>query len=149
MKAIEIVNQLKDCKGQHVLVTWQRACKVLASCPHVIAKRTSAYIRAGIDYANLATVNDAIALGLRGDVQSLPWGQWSVFPFIINHKTVDYVRLYPASFGNLKPSVEWTIDGVPCTFAQCERFLVSSEKRHEDEKPLCFTVKAQSVLSIA
>lgn len=148
MTGIQIVDALKAHKGQHVPAIWQRTAKVFADCPLVIVKRTTAYVRAGIDYSNLALVREGIENGTRGPVQSLKWGTWAQFPFIIAHKAKEYVRLYPAVFANLTPTVEWFIDGRPATYADVEPYLLASEKRDSEEEVTCFTVCADNVLSI-
>ena len=150
MKAIEIVENLNGKKGQHISATWQRQAKTLKNCGVVVGKRTKVFVRSGINFANISEVKNGISQNERGEVQALPWGTWreGFFPYIIDHKGVEYVRLYPSAFDNLKPSVEWTIDGKPATFDQVKPFLLASELP-KDEKPLCFTVKAESVLEIA
>lgn len=149
MNAQQIVSALSGHKGQHIQVTWSRPAKVGKDCPLVIVKRTSAFVRAGIDYSNLASVKSAVANGEREEPQGLPWGTWQTFPFTIEHKGKEYVRLYPASFANLTPTVEWSIDGKPATFEQVSPFLLASEKRSQtDDKPECFTVCADSIVSI-
>ena len=151
MKAIEIVNAVSTRKGQHVLAVWQRVAKTLKDCPMLITKRTSAYVRAGIEYANLASVQSAVASGERGEVEGLKWGEWMQYPFIIAHKGNEYVRLYPASFANLAtPSVEWSMDGKPCQYSDVEPYLLASEKRKpNEEKPSCVTLRASDVIAIA
>jgi hypothetical protein len=137
MNASEIVGNVQSRKGQHVRATWQRVCKTFKDCPLLIVKRTSAYVRAGIEYANLAVVKDAVANGERSEVESLPWGEWLKYPFIISHKGKEYVRLYPATFANLAtPSVEWSIDGKPADYAQVEPYLLASEKRFASRSKL-------------
>jgi hypothetical protein len=150
MNANEIIEQIESRKGRHVLVTWQRVAKSFKGCSLLIVKRTSAWVRSGIEYGNLGVVKEAIALDLRGPVEPLPWGEWVKYPFIIGHKGMEYVRLYSASFDNLVPQVEWSINGRPSTYESVEQYLLSSERRKgEDDKPLCFTVKAESVIAIA
>ena len=153
MKAIEIIQAVQDRKGQHVKVTWQRVAKTLKGTAQLITKRTSAFVRAGIEYANLASVKEAIASGDRDEVQALPsWSEWVQYPFISQHKQTkqQYVRLYPAVFANLKPEVEWSLDGKPATYEQVEPYLLASEKRKEDDdKPACFSLKADDVIAIA
>jgi hypothetical protein len=151
MKAIEIVESLKGKAGQHVSVVWQRAAKVVKSCPFLIVKRTAAWVRSGINYTNLQSVRDAIEAGTREAVEGLPWGQWreGFANYIIDHKDKEYVRLYPASFDNLShPQVEWLVDGKPATYAQVEQYLLASEKHKEEDKPACFTVNTENVLSV-
>ncbi len=75
-----------------------------------ITKYVEGYYIAGIDYASLPSVADAIAKGEREEVKSLPWGEWVAFPWIIRHKDVEYIRLYPVE--GEKPSVRYeTRDG--------------------------------------
>lgn len=151
MNAVEIMENLKGKAGQHVRITWQRLCKTKVSFDGIIAKRTSAYVRSGISYANLTDVREGIESGKREPVEGLPWGQWreGYANYIIDHNDTEYVRLYPASFDNLKPSVEWTLNGVPSTYEECEPYLLTSEKpRHNDKESPCFNVKAISVISI-
>lgn len=158
MKAIEIINALKGKKGQHVQAVWSRKADTLKDCPFTITKRTAAWVRSGIQYANLTNVKNAIQSGERGEVGKLPFGQWAkgYENYIIIHTPkgatapVEYVRLYPATFENLShPHVEWTMDGIPATFEQVEPYLKASEKRKEDEQPACFTLRADSILEIA
>lgn len=150
MNATDIVNRLKGHKGQHVLVTWTRPAKVRKDADGVVVtKRTSAYVRAGIAYSNLSSVKDAVASGEREESKGLPWGAWSAWPFIIAHKGREYLRLYPAVFDNLRPKVEWTIDGRPATWSEVEPLVLASEKPKEtDEKPECFTVGADSIVAV-
>ena len=145
MKAQEIISQIKGKAGQHVKAIWQRLAKTRKDCDCIIAKRTAAYIRTGIDYA-IRAANAAKETG------PLPWGEWmpGFEHRIITHKGAEYVRMYPATFANLMPKVEWTLNGIPATYADVEPFLLASEKHKEnDERPLCFTIKADSLIEIA
>lgn len=154
MKSQDIVAAIASKKGQHVQVVWQRDAKTKKGTAFRIEKRTCAWVRSGIDYSNLASVKAGIAAGERDEVQSLPdWCEWETFPFILRHKAngTEYVRLYPATLHNLQtPKVEWVMDGVVSTYADCEPYLLASEKtKDEDEKPACFSVKSDSILEIA
>jgi hypothetical protein len=148
LDAKAIVETLRTRKAQHVPATWERAMKTLKGTKENITKRTTAYVRAGIDYANLAAVKQGIEAGEREAVEPLPWGEWVAFPFIIAHKGAEYVRLYPAVFDNLKATVEYFIDGKPATVEQVRPLCLASEFRERDEAPLCFTLKAESIVSI-
>ncbi len=150
MNALQIAEALMDKKGRHVRATWSRACKTFKGCPYVIAKRTSVFVRTGINYEHLSTVQNGIEKGERGEVQALPWGNWreGCFPYIIDHNGTEYIRLYPATFDNLRPSVEYTKDGLPTTFDEIKEWLLASEYP-KDERAECFTVKAESIIEIA
>lgn len=152
MNAIEIMEALKGKKGQHVKAVWQRVCKTKKAFDGIVAKRTECYVRSGINYANLANIRQGIEKGEREPVQGLPWGQWreGCVNYIIDLGDKEYIRLYPAVFDNLRANVEYTLNGVPATYAKVEPFLLASEKRStDDERPECFTVKADSILEIA
>lgn len=157
MNAETIVNKLKNHpKASHVKVCWRRAAKVKKDCAALIEKETCAWVRAGISYQNLSTVKDGIAEGTRGEVQSLPWGQWrdGFANYIIDHtpkgatENKEYIRMYPATFENLQKGifVEWFMDGRPVSYETVEPFLLASEKpKPEEEKAECFTVSAESI----
>ena len=153
MKATEIVSALQGKKGQHVSATWQRQCKVKKACDALVFKRTTCFVRSGINYANLADVREGIEAGTREAVQGLPWGAWreGMINYVIDHKDKEYIRLYPATFDNLRtPKVTWLLDGREVDYSAVEPYLLASEKRHEDdERPACFTVNAADIISIA
>lgn len=151
MNAIQIVNQLNDKKGQHVKIIITRVLATRQDCDCLVAKRVEMWVRSGISYANLADIREGIEHGTREPVQGLPWGKWreGYTNYIIDHKNEEYVRFYPASFDNLKTKVEYTIDGIPASYEDIESYLLAKEKRKPNEDaPLCFTVKADSVVSI-
>jgi hypothetical protein len=144
-----IVSALKEWKGTNLPARWRRTMKTRAAYKDfIVTKETEAHIRAGIDFSNLATVKAGIDNGERGEVQSLPWGEWAEFPFIISHKGKEYLRLYPASFDNLKPRVEYQINGKPASREEVQAICLASEFSANDEKPDCFTIKAESLVSI-
>lgn len=150
MKSEQIVDALQTIKGQHVRVVWARKCEVKKGSPDIV-KRTIAFVRTGIDYANVAEVREAIEARERGEVQPI-WkgkGEWTEFPFVFKHVTTgaEYVRLYPASFDNLTPSVQYSVNGEPVTFELVRPYLKASELR-EGEKPTCFCLKAENVETI-
>jgi len=151
MNASQIVESLKGHKGQHLRVAWQRQCKTLKGAPS-IQKRVVAFVRTGIDYANLAKVKAGIANGERGPIAPI-WngkGEWAEFPFIQRHKETgrEYVRMFPAVFDNLKSPIvsEYLLRGQVVDKQEVAPFLQSCELR--DTSPDCFTVKADDVVSV-
>lgn len=149
-----IVETLKNMRGQNISIAWRRKMKTRANCPFVCEKQTEVAIRTGIDYSNLATVKQGIESGERGEVQSLPWGEWAVFPFIIKHtpkgqtEIVEYVRLYPNSNKETIPQVQFFLNGVECSKNDVSPYCLASEFRDNDETPLCFTIKRADLLYI-
>jgi hypothetical protein len=100
-------------------------------------------------------VQQGIAEGTRGEVQELPWGRWRVFPHIIEHKDAEYVRVYPTDsrfetiyfvgkkVGNEEVSREKVSKE---TYAS---YLIPSDvaKMSSGEKPECFTIKRENIIS--
>lgn len=153
MNALDIVSNLKGKGGQHVKAIWTRPVKTLKKFSDniLIAKRTEAYVRSGISYANLQDVRSGIEAGTREPVQGLPFGNWreGYVNYIIDHKDKEYIRLYPASFENLHGKTEWLLNGVPTTYEAVEPYLLANEKRVKgEERPACFTLNAENIVSI-
>lgn len=151
MQAMEVIEALKGKKGQHVQAVWQRPAKTFKGCNVMVFKKTTAYVRSGIQYANLQDVRNAIEMGEREPVQGLPYGQWreGFTNYIIDDGDKEYVRLYPAVFDNLKPQVEWLLDGEVVPFERVKPYLLASEKSSREKKSACFNVNAAHILSIA
>lgn len=156
MKALAVYEDLKNRKGQHVQMVWQRTAaikKAAKDAGNVVMKRTLAYVRAGINYSNLQDVREGIEAGTREPVEGLPWGQWreGFTNFIIDNGEKEYIRLYPAAFRNLQQAeVTWLLNGEEVDFATVKPMLLASEMRDKDEKPAaCFTVKAADIVTIA
>ena len=142
------LEQLSGKAGQFVSASW--ASNPTPAAAHkkagvVLEKRTRAVVKTGIDFANLKEVKQGIASGERGEVESLPWGEWAVFPYLINHKGAEYLRLYPAGG---KPEVEYRVHGEVVTREVFKSYLTPSEqkKMEEGEAPITFTVKAENVV---
>jgi hypothetical protein len=154
MNTTEIVGLISSHKGQHIPVVWERKLKTIKNVTATVTKRTTAYVRTGINYANLGVVKEGIANGERGPVEPLPWGQWKQFPFVIVHTPknsveTEYVRMYPAVFDNLTKNIraDYAINGVPATRDEAKRLCLASEFPVEKEL-VCFTVKANDIVSV-
>ena len=79
-------------KGSFQAITWKSQKTASAKFKGIqLETVTKAVVRAGIDFANLASERE------REEIQELPWGTWESFPFTIQHKGERYVRLYPSS----------------------------------------------------
>ena len=110
-----------------------------------LEKKTSMTVRAGIDYANLATVREGIENGQRGEVKPLPWGEWERFPYTITHKGNRYVRLYPLQ-GKVKTT--FFVDGSPVSREYFSGFLTPSESKKllSGDPPDCLTIKEENLV---
>ena len=146
LTADQILANILNSKGQFVKVVWKSNPKPAAAHKNVLLeKHTAAVCRAGIDYANLSSVKVGIEEGTRGEVQSLPWGEWSVFPYLITHKGAEYVRLYPSD----SPSnTLYYVNGEETTWQDFSTYLTPSEAAKAiGERPDCFTIKKDNILS--
>lgn len=157
--AQSLIDTVKTCKGQFVRVEYKTNVKLAAAHKDVqVIKHVEGIFRTGIDYAHKASVQAAIASGERGEVQSLPWGEWAVFPWIIAHKGAEYVRLYPVQSQHCTTRYEILKNGVPqpailgtSIKEQVSEYLTPAEKEKllnpdNDRAPLeCITKKIEDV----
>lgn len=82
--------------GAFVSCLWVRTLKTRKDVSAVVTKEVRTTVRAGLSYDNRASVQSARESGeLPERNAGLPWGEWLAFPYVIAHKGVHYVRLYP------------------------------------------------------
>jgi hypothetical protein len=136
-------------KGQFISATFRSEKKPAAIHKGtILEKRIEGVFRAGIDFGNLGSVKDGIEKGERGEVQSLPFGEWEKFPYLIKHKETQYVRLYPTKNCVLK--VQYLVNGVESTKENFLSFLTPSDKAKAEngERPECITVKVSNLIKL-
>lgn len=151
MTTQEILKILSSHKGQNLIATFSRPCKVRKGIDKNVTKTSRVLIRGGIDYSNLSAVKEARENGeLPSEEEShLPWGAWSIFPYVITHKGNEYIRLYAGTFSNFQPTVEFAIDGKPATKEEIAPLCLASETAEKEKSAIkCFTVKAETIVSI-
>jgi hypothetical protein len=149
LTAEEILNRILNAKGQFVKAVWKSNPTPAAAHKKAgiqLEKHTSAVCRSGINFANLSSVQQGIEEGTRGEVQELPWGQWKVFPYIIEHKEAEYIRLYPT---DSKCETLYFVNGVEVDRDAFSAYLTPSDaaKMTSGEKPECFTIKRENILA--
>ena len=154
LSAAEMVEKIKSAKGEFIKASWKSNPKPAAAHKGVLLEKvTTGVVRAGINYANLSAVKDAIEAGGRGEVQSLPWGEWSMFPYVINHYGKEYLRLYPSEGINHVPRSIYYVNGEEVDKETFAGYLTPSESKKllepsEDDRPLCFTIKMENLLPL-
>ena len=139
------VDRFLSSKGQFVTVNFTSEKKPAAKFKGVsLVKIVAGIFRAGVNFANLASVKDGIASGERGPVQPLAWGDWLHFPYVITHKGGLYYRLYPVPSSRM--SVTYTVDGAEVDRDTFLGYLTPSEraKAESGDVPECITVKAEN-----
>lgn len=154
--------------GAYQSVEWTSTVKPAAAHKGAnLVKITTAVVRTGVDYANLAVNADT-------DTGALPWGEWAVFPYVITHKDAEYVRLYVALkncgrcdgegfvFDGVKDPAEcprcdgtgsvprsmstrYTVDGVEVSRDGFNEYLTPSQRKPSKPNGGTITVRAQSV----
>jgi hypothetical protein len=138
-----------DNKGQFISAIFRSEKKPAAIHKGtLLEKRIEGVFRAGIDFGNLGSVKEGIAKGERGEVQSLPFGEWVKFPYLIQHNETQYVRLYPTANCVLK--VQYLVNGVESTKENFLSFLTPSDKAKAEngERPECITVKVSNLIKL-
>jgi hypothetical protein len=155
LTADEILDKILSSKGQFVKAVWKSNPSPAAAHKKagvLLEKHTSAVCRAGINFAQLSAVKDAIAANERGEVQELPFGTWLHFPYIIKHTPKGsedeqyYVRLYPT---DSRCETIYFVNGEKVDKDTFTSYLTPSEaaKLSSGEKPLCFTIKRENILA--
>lgn len=148
MKIKFILEELNHKRGQNIPCVWKRDMKTRKGVTNHVEKISEAVIRAGINFEKLKAVQEARkSAGIEEQEHSLPWGQWSQFPFVISHKGQEYVRIYPASL-DIHAKVKYLIDGREATPEEVRPLCLASEFPKEEKENLCFTLKNDSILRI-
>jgi len=143
------LNSLFSSKGQFISATFKSEKKPASTFKGVrLEKIVKGTFRAGINFANLGSVKEGIANGERGEVQSLPWGNWLQFPYTISHKEEIYVRLYPTENCTLKTI--YLVDSVEVTRESFLSYLTPSDKARatDGDRPECITIKKSNILKL-
>jgi hypothetical protein len=150
LTADTIIQNLLSSKGQFRRAIWKSNPSPAAAHKKagiVLEKKTSAVVRAGINFANLSSVKIGIEEGTRGEVQELPWGTWVQFPYVIEHKDSYYLRLYPS---DTKSTTMYFVNDEEVDKDTFASYLTPSEsaKLYTGEKPECFTVKRDNIIGM-
>jgi hypothetical protein len=152
MNSIEILNRLLKAKGTHTTLRYQTEDKPSAAFKGTTLKRVvRGAFRSGIAFENLKEVKEAIAAGERGEVQSLPWGEWKQYPHIITHKGNDYIRIYPAVGSGQVPSTTYLVNGEEVDKDTYLTYLTESDRKKKtdpSEAPLTMSLNVYNILDL-
>ena len=122
--------------GAFQAVRWESIVKPAAAHRGtMLVKVTDAVIRTGVDYANLAVNADS-------DTGELPWGEWSVFPYIVEHRETLYARLYVKD-GSVQ--TRYMVDGVEVDRDTFGEYLTPSARKPRKPNGGTITVKLENV----
>jgi hypothetical protein len=143
------LSALFGSKGNFISAIFKSEKKPSASFKGVrLEKVVQGTFRAGINFANLGSVKKGIESGERGEVQPLPWGVWKTFPYVIEYKETEYIRLYPTDNCQLKAT--YLVDSVEVDREKFLSYLTPSERERatNGEKPECITIKRENILKL-
>lgn len=125
-------------KGCNIVCEWTRPCKTRKGTTATITKAVRMVGRMGIEYDN---INDVQEKREGGDLPAvnagLPWGQWSEYPWLIEHKGKSYLRLYNGTSSLTTPKVSFFIDGKETDKETVAPFLLASELTEKDGDCFC------------
>lgn len=140
------LDTLLEKKGQFCQVTYSKEVKQLKDHDRNIVKIVSLNCRAGVEYDNMQNVQIKRLTGeLPEENQGLPWGKWKKYPYIIEHKGKDYVRV--ALNKNSKPKTQYFLGGKEITRDEALEYALASEKK-SGEMPDVLTIDVDKILSI-
>jgi len=149
MKAKNLIEHILNCKGQYISLTIKSEPKPSAAHRNKrLEKFTSSKFRAGISFQNLKSVKDAIESKERGEVQPLPWGKWKQYPYIVEHKDKEYIRLYPAINSDTGMEVVYKVDGKEVSRSEYNEYLNPSSVAKQGTQQECYMVAAENILEI-
>lgn len=147
-KVIQVVEAaLMAPKGANIIVEWLRPAKTRKACTMVIEKHVRMVGRLGLNYD---AQKDVIAKRESGELPAvnagLPWGNWEIWPYLIEHKGQHYLRLYNGTSKMVHPMVEWLCEGVVVPKSLIENELLASELT--DKEGDCFNCKIENMIQI-
>ena len=132
--------------GQYCQVTYSKEVKQLKDHQRNITKIVSLNCRAGIEYDNIKDVKIKRSTGeLPAENQGLPWGKWKQYPYLIEHKGKDYVRV--ALNKNSKPKTQYFLGGKEIAREEALQYALASEKS-SGEIPDVITIDLEKIISI-
>lgn len=143
-----MLNHLLSRKGQIVTIHTIRDCKVRKD-QQPIQKESTFQCRIGVNYDNIAAVQDKRDTGeLPEKNAGLPWGQWLIFPYVIEHKGEQYIRC-TTLHNNYHGTVRYLRDGVEITRQEAEKACLASEfPKSQAKESDVFNIKIGSILDV-
>lgn len=151
MQTNKLVELLNDKRGASLNVRLTSVVEPLAAHRGtIIDKVTEMTVISGVSFENRRDIREAIESGERGAVQPLAWGTWKQFPFVIEHKGKDYLRLYLPSkaqieAGFFRPTVvKFYANGAEISREQAITLCGSKAQAKENEQGV-MTCKAENL----
>lgn len=148
-EAAAIIEASKASDGR-IRVRWTSSVKPAAAHKDkVLTKTTTGVVQIGLNYSDLPEVRAKRAASppaTDDGAEKLAWGEWALHPYILVHKGVEYLRMYPVQDEPLVPS--YNIDGHPATKEAFNALLTPSQQAEKDS-PVCFNKKIAEIEFLA
>lgn len=145
------VQRLFALKGQFASLRMVRSMKVAKKFhdQSEILKDSTFTCRIGVDYDNIAAVQEKRDNGdLPAVNQGLPWGNWCVFPYLIEHKGQYYFRCTQVNGNNHStPTVRYLRNGQEISKAEAELACIASEFKDSSDRDV-FNVTVSNLIAI-
>jgi hypothetical protein len=144
---LDPISYLLGRKGQIVTITAIRSMKTRKGILSKILKRSTFQAQVGVNYDNKASVKEKRESGeLPAENAGLPWGQWEIFPYVIEHNGKRYFRFSTVK-NNFQRQVSYFLDGKEVSKDLIESLCLASEFR-EKESLDTFTFPIEGIESI-
>lgn len=141
------LHKLFALRGQFASLRTVRPLKVRKGKAEIL-KDSTFVCRVGVDYSNIKAVQEKQANGdLPSETQPLPWGNWLMFPYVIQHKGVHYFRCATVHNADSIPRVTYTRNGLEISKDEAQVDALASEFQDKSDNDV-FTVKVESILEI-
>jgi hypothetical protein len=145
----EILAKILNCKGQYIsLITKTTVQPAAAHKSVALEKIISNKYRAGIQFKNLTSVKKAIESGEREEIQPLRWGKWKKYPYVIEHKDKEYIRLYPSTNSDSGIEVKYKVNGKEVPRSAFNAYLKPSDLNKQGAIPECYYIALDNILEI-
>jgi|688.fasta_scaffold417557_3 hypothetical protein len=133
-------------KGVFSIVEMEKTLKVKKGFSP-ITKKSSFQVQLGVEYDNKKSVIEKRADGtLPAENTGLPWGEWLQYPYVIQHKGEQYLRVSLFK-GSYKPTAAYFQDGVEITREQAQAQAYASEFTDHSGAD-CFSLKASNIVRV-
>lgn len=143
----DMLDTLMSKKGQIVTMCTVRPAKVRKG-RDPIEKHSQFQCRVGVNYDNIAAVKEKRESGeLPKENAGLPWGQWHVFPYVIEHKGEYYFRCTTLNGGHRWPA-KYYRNGVEISAEEAKADCLASEFSEKKSISDVFTIKVSSIVEV-
>jgi hypothetical protein len=146
-----IVRTLLSFKGQILTLQIGRECKMRKGVTGMVHKFSKMQVRVGIDYDNIAAVQEKRESGeLPAENAGRAWGSYvpGLFPYVIEHKGQIYFHFSTLPNSSFKSEVHFMRDGKPIEKSEVATLCLASETTERETTLECFDLKVESILEI-